>query len=185
MLSLDLFICVAAAKLRKPWICFARAGPLWKFSYFRCAAPFVARQLSSLLPSRVLPCDFPLYSPNPALMPRIRRGSCNSASSRAAPTAPCGLGMMCASPSGRVSRSAHHSRVARSHATLALASLSFSLSERASTRAGESESGATHVGPLATANRMRSRLVKFPDPNPCPIAVHMEPFSTSVFIGLI
>jgi hypothetical protein len=51
--------------------------------------------------------------------------------------APCGSGMMCSSPSSRVpcSGSACLSRVATSYAILALASLSFSLSARASTRA--------------------------------------------------
>ena len=75
---------------------------------------------------------------------------------------------MCASPSGRVPRSACHSRVAPSHATLALASLSFSLSARACARAGESVSGAAHLslGDRGLTRCRKSFRHRVPPPSP-------------------
>ncbi len=72
---------------------------------------------------------------------------------------------MCASPSDRVPRSACYSRVAPSHATLALASLSFSLS---ASRAGESDSGAAHLslGDRGLTRCRRSFRHRVPPPSP-------------------
>jgi hypothetical protein len=127
------------------------------------------RSCASLLPrhmrSRQLARQPLLPTPIPTLPDRVtsramRRAVLALDSAGQPSAAHCGSGMMCASPSGRVPHStACHSLLAF-HATLALASLSFSLPAR--TRWVKICRSAA-AGPLAARNSFRYRV---PPPSP-------------------